>query len=286
MTHDLPDIAADADVIDLVKRALAEDTGALGDVTTRSLVPDDAKGTAQLIAREQCVVSGTTLAQLVFSTTNPDLHILTNITDGSVAEAKDVILTVKGSSASILTAERTALNFMQRMTGIATSTAAFVKAAEGSDLMILDTRKTTPCLRKLEKYSVLCGGGSNHRFGLFDRILIKDNHRKLWGGGSLGDAVTAARKAYPDLQVEIEVESTDELRDALHGSPDWVLLDNMSCENMTACVSIAAGQCKLEASGGIGLSDIPAVARSGVDAVSLGCLTHTIRSADLSLEFI
>jgi nicotinate-nucleotide pyrophosphorylase (carboxylating) len=193
-----------------------------------------------------------------------------------------------GPARAILVAERTALNFMQRMCGVATMTRSFARLVADLGTLVLDTRKTTPGLRFLEKYAVLCGGGANHRLGLYDRILMKDNHRALWRGadGSRLDlAVAEARRRHPDLQVEIEVESIDELECALLGLPDWIMLDNMDCDTMRRAVAINAGRARLEASGGITAANIRAVAETGVDAVSLGCLTHSVRSIDLSLEW-
>lgn len=285
MRSDLPDIYHDDEVVSLVGRALMEDFGRDGDVTSLALVPEGAEGSAQIISRSDCVVSGTMAAMRVFHEVDRALDVSILSPDSCEAGPGSVIMEIRGNSRSILAAERTALNFMQRMTGIATRTARFVSLISHTGCMILDTRKTTPSLRKLEKYAVLCGGGSNHRFGLYDRVLIKDNHRKLWGKGSLGDAVKAARTAYPSLQVEIEVESVEELIDAMRGSPDWVLLDNMDCETMKRCVDIAKGSCMLEASGGIDMDTVVMVADTGVDAISLGCLTHSVKSADLSLEF-
>ena len=281
---ELPDIAGDPAVLSMIALALEEDLGAAGDVTTASLVPRDTQSRGEIIARNACVVSGTTVASAVFSAVDDGLKVQVIKADGSHVKAGDILLAVEGAACSILTAERTALNFMQRMCGIATRTAQFVEKAGA--MMVLDTRKTTPCMRSLEKYAVLCGGGCNHRYGLYDRVLIKDNHRKLWGRAGLGEAVKAARKHHPDLQIEIEVESIEELRDALTGRPDWVLLDNMPSELMRQCAILAAGKCKLEASGGIGLERIEEISRTGVDAVSLGCLTHSVVSADLSLELV
>ena len=286
MIPQLPDLSADAEILSLVKRSLMEDAGTVGDVTTNSLVPADAEGAAHIIARGDCIVSGNAVAQMVFQQVDPTLEVEVLIADSAQAAAGDLIMRVSGHSASILIAERPALNFMQRMTGIATTTATFVEKTADSGMMILDTRKTTPCLRILEKYAVLCGGGTNHRFGLFDRILIKDNHRKLWGQEGLGNAVRKGRETYPDVPVEIEVESIEELQDALTGEPDWIMLDNMPCDLMKECVEIVDGRCKLEASGGITIGDIEAVSATGVDAVSLGCLTHSVMSSDLSLEFV
>jgi nicotinate-nucleotide pyrophosphorylase (carboxylating) len=187
----------------------------------------------------------------------------------------------------VLAGERTALNFLQRLSGIATLTRRFVDAVREQGTTILDTRKTTPGYRWLEKYAVRCGGGSNHRAGLYDRVLIKDNHRRFWNeheAGRLDLAVRAARRRFPDVPVEIEVESPEELACALRGEPDWVLLDNMSPELLGECVRVCAGRARLEASGGITLANVRDVARTGVDAVSLGCLTHSAPAADLSLE--
>ncbi|MFN2352576.1 MAG: carboxylating nicotinate-nucleotide diphosphorylase, partial [Kiritimatiellia bacterium] len=206
---------------------------------------------------------------------------------GATVAAGETIMIIAGALAPILTAERTALNFMQRLCGIATLTAAFVERAGTSDLKILDTRKTTPTLRLLEKYAVRCGGGVNHRMGLYDMILIKDNHRRLWRAcGGVSAAIRGARRRYPALPIEIEVEDLDELREALAAGPDWIMLDNMSPPLMRECVAVVGGRCRLEASGGINLSMISEIAETGVDAVSLGCLTHSAPSVDLSLEIV
>jgi nicotinate-nucleotide pyrophosphorylase (carboxylating) len=199
----------------------------------------------------------------------------------------DEVITAEGPARAILTAERTALNFLQRMTGIATLASAFVARADPHGVIVLDTRKTTPTLRVLEKYAVLCGGGKNHRMGLYDRILIKDNHRCLWrnaGRGDLAEAVKEARKRNPDVEIEIEVESEAELEDVVEAAPDWILLDNMTPGELARCVELCRGRSRLEASGNITLDTMEAVARTGIDAVSLGCLTHSAPAADLSLE--
>lgn len=269
----------------LIALALKEDLGRAGDVTSKSLVDPSAKGCAIILAKTPCVVAGGPVAAAVFKKVDPSLKVQTILPDGARAGAGATVLEIRGSIRSILTAERTALNFMQRLCGVATLTSQFVRKA--GRVMILDTRKTTPGFRLLEKYAVQCGGGKNHRMGLYDRILIKDNHRSLWrkmAGKDLADAVQTARKKYPGLAVEIEVESEADLRQVLAVRPEWVLLDNMTPEAMKRCVKISAGKCKLEASGGINLNTISAVAASGVDAVSLGCLTHSAPAADLSLE--
>ena len=286
MSRTLPNIATGRDVQLMIQRALDEDI-ASGDATTLSLVPSDLSVEAHILAREACVVSGGDVAAAVFSSLDKATRVDVVVPDGEHAGAGEIILALHGAARTILTGERTALNFMQRMTGIATLTATFAERVADYPCVILDTRKTTPGLRAFEKYAVLCGGGTNHRIGLFDKIMIKDNHRRLWrdgDGGDLAAAVREARRQYPELEIEIEIESTDELRNALEGNPEWILLDNMAPDVMAECVAITAGRCKLEASGGITLENVVAAAASGVDAISLGCLTHSARSVDLSLE--
>lgn len=269
-----------------IARALKEDIGS-GDATSCALVDDRVLASASLLTREHCVVAGGEVAAMIFQELDDAIGVEFCIRDGAVAEAGDVILRLHGRARRLLTAERTALNFMQRMCGIATQTRRFVDAVASWSTQILDTRKTTPGLRSFEKYAVSCGGGTNHRYGLYDKVMIKDNHRRLWVDGASDDleaAVEAARVANPGLEIEIEVENESELMRALRGAPDWVLLDNMSPAEMARCVKRVEGRCKVEASGGITLEGIQAVAATGVDAISLGCLTHTVRSIDLSLE--
>ncbi len=271
----------------LIRAALDEDIGA-GDVTTQALVPPATHGHAVILNRTPCRVAGADIARQVFLTVDHELSVTIEAADGAALAADSRILSVSGRAASILTAERVALNFLQRLTGIATLTAAFVERTAPHGVILLDTRKTTPGWRRLEKYAVRCGGGVNHRMGLYDRVMIKDNHRRLWAGDavrSLADAVRAVRIAFPGIPVEVEVENEAELRDALEARPEWVLLDNMPPEQMKRCVAINNGTTRLEASGGITLANIDAVAASGVDAISLGCLTHSAPAADLSLEF-
>ncbi len=282
----LPELCADADVARRIRDALDEDIGT-GDVTTASLVPADARVTATIIAREPCIVAGGAIAQLVFEQLDATVCIDAVIADGARAQAGAPILRLTGRAAMVLTGERTALNFMQRMTGIATLTRRFVDAVAAYPAVILDTRKTTPGLRMFEKYAVRCGGGENHRMGLYDRAMIKDNHRQLWRGGDpaqLDRAIAAVRARYPSIVVEVEVENEDELASALRAVPEWILLDNMTPAAMHRCVALVAGRSRIEASGGITLATVAAVAASGVDAISLGCLTHSAPSTDLSLE--
>lgn len=270
----------------LISVALKED-GAEKDVTTLSLVDPSINVVANILTRHSCRTAGAKIGELVFKMVDPSLKVEILVKDGTDIEKDDVILRVEGSAASILIAERTALNFMQRMTGVATATRSFVEAVAGTNCKILDTRKTVPGFRLIDKYSVAMGGGTNHRMGLSDMVLIKDNHRKLWREGDptrLDQAVIAARKAFPDVPVEVEVENFEELNSALLSSPEWIMLDNMSPEKMKEAVAIVAGRCKLEASGGIDMQKIRSVAETGVDAISLGCLTHSVKAADLSLE--
>ena len=281
------DLAQDPNVMSVIRLALSEDIGS-GDATTAALVDPAAIGEGVILSRVPCRVAGACVAKAVFREVDPSIVVTDVIPDGQPVAAGGDILTIRGKAASILTAERTALNFMQRMCGIATLTARFVEAVKPWGTMILDTRKTTPCLRAFEKYAVLCGGGTNHRFGLYDRILMKDNHRRLWLGGDpdrLDLAVLAARKAYPGLMVEVEVESIAECASALRAKPEWILLDNMSCQMMRECVALCKGITKTEASGGITIERAAEVAATGVDAISLGCLTHSAPAVDLSLEW-
>lgn len=281
------DLMLDPRAVSAVEAALAEDVGP-GDATTLALVDPTVLATGEILAREACRVSGVTVGKKVLERVDPLLAVGIVVPDGREVAKGGTILTIRGKAASILVAERTALNFMQRMCGIATLTSRFVEAVKEFGTLILDTRKTTPNLRLFEKHAVLCGGGKNHRFGLYDRVLIKDNHRRLWLGGDpdrLDLAVLAARKAFPKLAVEVEVESLAECVSALRGKPEWIMLDNMTCELMRECVALCKGISETEASGGITLDRARDVAATGVDAISLGCLTHSARAMDLSLEW-
>ncbi len=275
----------------LIKLALDEDLGGAQDVSTEALVDPALIIDAQIISRQDCYVAGGSLAAAVFGSVDSSINYKCVLADGKPAAAGEVVALINGSAAAILTAERTALNFMQRLCGVATITNSFVERCAPYGVTVLDTRKTTPGHRIIEKYAVICGGGANHRMGLYDRVLIKDNHRGVWHGRNQGmqglaDAVLEARRRFPELVIEIEIESIAELKDVLPAAPDWVLLDNMTPELMGECVKLAAGKVKFEASGGINLETVEAVARSGIDAVSLGCLTHSAPSIDLSLELV
>jgi len=279
-----------------VRLALAEDLASVErvidapfcDATSEALVDPKAHATGEIFSRVPCVVAGATVAAAVLKAVDPRIKVRILKPDGSCVRANEDILVFEGRARSILAAERTALNFMQRMCATATLTKKFVDATRRYGTLILDTRKTTPGLRVFEKYAVLCGGGTNHRMGMYDRILMKDNHRRLWRGGdpdALDQAVFAARRAFPKLEVEIEVESVRECESALKAKPEWIMLDNMSCADMKKCVRLCKGISKTEASGGITLDRAKEVAATGVTAISLGCLTHSAGSIDLSLEW-
>ena len=274
---------------DLADASLVKSRSRWCDATSEALVDPDAVATGEIYAKGTgCVVAGATVAKAVMKAVDPKIKVTIPKPDGSVVRPKETILTFRGKARSILAAERTALNFMQRMCATATLARKFVDATKRYGTLILDTRKTTPGLRVFEKYAVTCGGGTNHRMGMYDRVLMKDNHRRLWKGGDpdeLDQAVVAARKRFPKLAVEVEVESLEECASALKAKPEWIMLDNMSCADMKKCVRMCKGITKTEASGGITLERAKEVAACGVTAISLGCLTHSAGSVDLSLEW-
>ena len=258
------------------------------DATSEALVDPKAKAVGEIYSRVPCIVAGATVAAAVLKAVDKSIKVTIVRPDGTQVKPNETILQFSGKARSILAAERTALNFMQRMSATATLTRKFVDATKKWGTLILDTRKTTPGLRVFEKYAVTCGGGTNHRMGMYDRVLMKDNHRRLWKGGNpdeLDQAVLAARKAFPKLEVEIEVESIRECESALKAAPEWIMLDNMSCADMKKCVKLCKGISKTEASGGITLDRAKEVAATGVTAISLGCLTHSQGSVDLTLEW-
>ena len=270
----------------VVAAALAEDIGS-GDVTTAATIPEDARGNAYIHAKEPCVVCGLELVAETFRQIDPRLVVKLAASDGDRAQPKQRVATIAGSARSILTGERVALNFLQRLSGVATLTRAFVEQVAGTSAQILDTRKTTPGLRALEKYAVTVGGGANHRKGLYDQILVKDNHLvvlKRYHPQPVAAAVRAAKQNAPRVVAEVEVKDLDELQQALDGGASWILLDNMTDEEMAEAVRITAGRAKLEASGGVNLDRVAAIARTGVDFISVGALTHSVRAVDFSLE--
>ena len=286
----IPDVMRLRAAKDAVRRALDEDLGLPWcDATSEALVDPKAVVTGEIYAKGMgCTVAGTTVAKAVMKAVDSKIKVSILKPDGSAVKPGEPILTFRGKARSILAAERTALNFMQRMCATATLARKFVDATKKYGTLILDTRKTTPGLRVFEKYAVLCGGGANHRMGMYDRVLMKDNHRRLWRGGdpdALDKAVQAARKAFSKLEVEVEVESLRECASALKAKPEWIMLDNMSCADMKKCVRMCRGISNTEASGGITLDRAREVAATGVTAISLGCLTHSAGSIDLSLEW-
>jgi nicotinate-nucleotide pyrophosphorylase (carboxylating) len=265
---------------DLIARAIAEDVGS-GDVTTRATVPPTVAGEGVFLVKQPCVIAGLEVAAAVFQAIDPTVEFVPAVEDGASCPLHSHVATVRGAAASLLTAERTALNFLQRLSGIATLTRRFVEAAAGR-ITILDTRKTTPTLRALEKYAVRCGGGTSHRVGLFDAVLIKDNHIRIAGG--IGAAVTLTRTHAPGLSVEVEAESLDQVAEALAAGADIIMLDNLSDAAMREAVRRIAGRAKIEISGGVTLDRLPALAALGADTVSVGALTHSAPAADISLE--
>jgi nicotinate-nucleotide pyrophosphorylase (carboxylating) len=271
----------------LIRQALEEDVGP-GDASSLAVLAAEDRGEGRLVARQDLVVAGLPVAEAVFLEVDPDMRIGRLREDGAAVKAGEALLNISGRARSILTAERTALNFLQRLCGIATLTRRYVDAAAGSGAVILDTRKTTPGLRGLEKYAVRCGGGRNHRMGLYDRILLKDNHLAAWRqhhDGGLADMVRAARTEFPDLVIEVEVDTVEQWSEVLPAEPDWVLLDNMSRDTLRVCVRMAGGRTRLEASGGVDLETVAAIAATGVDAVSVGALTHSAPACDLALDW-
>lgn len=271
-----------AEYAPLVRAALAEDVGP-GDRTTAATVPAEATGTGQLLAKADLVVAGLDVARAVFEEVAGRASLTFDVhrPDGSVCRPGDLIAHVRGQAAALLTAERTALNFLQRLSGTATLTRRYVQAAEGR-ITVLDTRKTTPMLRVLEKYAVRVGGGTNHRVGLFDQVLIKDNHIRLAGG--IAAAIASSRRQAPGVAIEVEAQSLAQVGEAVEAGADIVLLDNLSLEEIHDAVRAIAGRARVEISGGVTLDRIPALAATGADFVSVGALTHSAPAADISLE--
>jgi nicotinate-nucleotide pyrophosphorylase (carboxylating) len=263
----------------VVRAALAEDVGS-GDRTTDGLVPADARCTAELLLEEPGVVCGVAAVRAVFQALDPGVRVEALLAEGSrITDVPERVATIEGLARAILTGERTALNIFGRLCGIATLTARYVDLVEGTGTAILDTRKTTPGLRALERYAVRCGGGVNHRFGLDDAILVKENHLRIAGG--IAPAVAALRNGRP---IEVEAETLDDVAEALEAGVERILLDNMTPEQVRAAVELVDGRAQREASGGISLATVRAYADAGVDFISVGALTHSARSLDVSLE--
>jgi nicotinate-nucleotide pyrophosphorylase (carboxylating) len=271
---------------EIISKALAEDIGD-GDHTTIATIPGNIAGKARLLVKDSGILCGVELAEKIFHAVDPGIRVDIFIRDGAVIKPGDVVFKVSGSKASILKSERLVLNFMQLLSGIATATNRAVSQTKGLKTKILDTRKTTPLLRKLEKYAVATGGGENHRMGLYDMVMIKDNHVDFAGGisGAIDAVVNYLDRTGKKLKIEIEVRNFDELKQVLdHGKVDRIMLDNFSVNDMRDAVRLIGGRYETEASGGITEETIRAYAETGVDYISMGALTHQIKSLDLSLK--
>lgn len=276
------DATLKADIERLVRTALAEDIGT-GDITA-ALVPDGTLSRARVISRENAILCGSAWFTEVFHQLNADISVEWQAQDGNAIEANQTLCTLHGDSRSLLSGERTALNILQTLSGTATRAHDYVKAIEGTGAKMLDTRKTLPGLRSAQKYAMTCGGGHNHRIGLFDAFLIKENH--ILAAGSISAAVKKARTIKPDVPVQVEVENFDELVEAINAGAEKILLDNMSIEQMREAVTITQGRATLEASGGVTLASIRAIAETGVDFISSGDITKNLRAVDLSMRFL
>jgi nicotinate-nucleotide pyrophosphorylase (carboxylating) len=271
-------------VVETIRRALEEDVGP-GDCTTSLLIPEKKKSSAQFTAKEHLILAGLPFASLVFQLLDHTIRFRPFFADGDRIEKSRIIAEVSGYTSVLLKGERVSLNLLQRLSGIATLTALYVEKIKGLKAKIVDTRKTTPCLRSMEKYAVRTGGGCNHRFGLFDGILIKDNH--INAVGSIPKAIERAKSSSHHLsKIEIEVENISGLREAIHAGADIVMLDNMSVADMRKAVKLSNGRVALEASGGITLENVREVAETGVDFISVGALTHSAPAVDISLKIV
>jgi nicotinate-nucleotide pyrophosphorylase (carboxylating) len=273
------------DFADIVERALAEDLADRGDITSESVIPRTATSRGHIVARAAGVVAGLGVAEVVFASVDEGVEFETLVSDGARVDADSVVATVSGPARAILTAERTALNLLGRMSGVATATAGLVDAVAGTGARITDTRKTMPGLRVLDKYAVAAGGGVNHRMGLYDEVMIKDNH--IVAAGDIERAVAAARDAKGDqVRVIVEVEDLDQLARALRTSANRVLLDNMSPGMLRRAVAMVDGAKETEASGGVTMETVTAIAETGVDYISVGWITHSAPQLDVALDFV
>ena len=271
------------DVSDVIRRALAEDIGP-GDITTSLIIPEESKSRAQVIAKDSFILAGLPFLEELFRIIDPSVSFRYFFHDGMQVKRGDIIAELSGKTRSILSAERVGLNILQRLSGIATLTNQYAERLKGFKAKVLDTRKTAPCLRFMEKYAVKTGGGTNHRFGLFDGILIKDNHIKA--AGSVHEAMRRAKGAHHLTKIEIEVATLQDLKIALEAGADIIMLDNMSTDEMRKAVALANGQVPLEASGNVTLGRIEEIAGTGVDYISVGALTHSAPAADISLKIV
>ena len=270
---------------DIVRQALAEDIGT-GDVTSMSLIPEDNQASASIVAREPLIVAGLALAKSSFLHIDQNLTVNYEVAEGDALMPASTLMRVEGCTQSILSAERTALNFLQHLSGIATLTSEYVTAINHTNAVLMDTRKSTPGWRRLEKHAVVCGGGTNHRMGLYDMVLIKDNHLAALRNfdNPISIAISRARKNNPKLKIEVEADTLEQAVLAAKSGADIVMLDNMKLKELREAVNLIKGQSLLEASGGISLDNIRAVADTGVDLISVGSLTHSARAADIALD--
>jgi len=266
----------------IITRALQEDLGEAGDITTNSVLSEPVQGRGYLISKGEGVLAGIKVAERVFLALDKNLNFQAFFEDGLKVTPGERLALVEGSLQSILTAERTALNFLQRLSGIATLTAKFVEKVKPYPVKIFDTRKTTPGLRLLEKYAVRMGGGFNHRLGLYDAILIKDNHIKAIGG--ISQAIKNAQLKYPDARIEIEIQNLEQLKEALNVGADIIMLDNLELPEIKEAVNLVNHRSVIEVSGGVTLDNVAEIARTGVDLISVGALTHSAPALDISLE--
>ena len=276
-----------AEIRQAVRAALAEDIGD-GDATTLATVPASSRSVAFMNAREPLTVAGLRFAELAFHELSPKIQVKRFVRDGQRVKAGAPLLKISGSSRALLTAERVALNFVQRLSGVATATAQFVDAVKGTRARILDTRKTTPGWRRFEKYAVTCGGGKNLRIGLYDMVLIKDNHLVALQNekpNAIAAAVARARKRFPKLKVEVEADTLEQVAQAVAAGADIILLDNMTLVQLRQAVKIVGGRAKTEASGGVNLKTVRGIAQTGVDLISVGAITHSARAVDIGLDF-
>lgn len=272
-----------ADILSAIQRALEEDIQT-GDVTSNSIIPPDATMRGQIIAKQEGIIAGLDVAAACFRFVDAGVASTAQVSEGERVQDRQILATLNGLARALLTAERTALNFLGRMSGIATLTRQFVDAVAGTQAVILDTRKTAPGLRLVDKLAVLRGGGQNHRIGLYDMILIKDNHIDF--AGSLEEAVGRARAVHSGLQIEVEARSVEDVRQGIALGVDRILLDNMTPEEMSQAVKLSAGRVKLEASGNVTLETVRRIAETGVDFISIGALTHSAKVFDVSLKWV
>jgi nicotinate-nucleotide pyrophosphorylase (carboxylating) len=271
-------------LLDPVDNAIAEDVGT-GDLTSLFFIPETRVSKGRIFAKEPCVVAGVEVVQRIYRKLDARMELLVLRQDGSVVQPGETVIELAGLTRTILTGERVALNFIQRLSGVATLTAHFVEAVHGTGVAILDTRKTTPGLRALEKAAVKAGGGQNHRMGLYDGVMVKDNH--LLANPGLQEAILSLRRTYPDILIEVEADSIDQAREFVNlKGVDVILLDNMSPDELRACVALRRSGLKFEASGGVTLTTVRTIAQTGVDFISVGQLTHSARAIDFSLELL